>query len=324
MTRRYSKMLVTGGAGFIGSHLVDHLLKKNMEVTVVDNLSFGNIENIRHHRNREGFHFVKGDIRDVRLVKRLVKGVEVVFHEAALASILLSVQDPIFANDVNVTGTLNLLKAAADCGVRRFVFASSAAVYAETSPLEKREEGPLDPKSPYGVSKLAGENYAKAFYELYGLETVSLRYFNVYGPRQRVDLNGQYGSVITIFLNRLLRNMSPRVFGDGEQTRDFVYVKDVVQANMLAMTSKSAVGDCFNVGTGTRISINHVAQALKDAINKKDIKNVHTDPIPGEVKHGCADISKARRILNYAPSVSFDEGLKDLVDWYTSNLQLSV
>jgi UDP-glucose 4-epimerase len=318
MTKRYSKILVTGGAGFIGSHIVDRLLEEDFEVIVIDNLEFGKMENIAHHQNEKNFHFVRGDIRNWQFVNETMKDVDAVFHEAALASVALSVQDPILTNEVNVSGTLHLLKAAADLGVKRFVYASSAAVYGETRTPEKREDEASSPKSPYGVSKLAAEKYAKSFFEVYGLETVSLRYFNVYGPRQSVDLKGQYGSVITIFLSRLLRNMSPIIFGDGEQTRDFVYVKDVAQANVLAMTSKNAVGECFNIGTGTRISVNQVAQVLKSLINKKEIKNVYADPRPGDIRHGYADISKAKRMLNYIPKFSFEKGIADLVKWYNS------
>jgi len=318
---KYQKILVTGGAGFIGSHIVDKLMEKGFEVTVFDNLDTGHIENIESHQGKQDFHFIKGDIRDFNLVKKFMKDVDAVFHEAALASVTLSVQNPILSNDINVTGTLNLLKASLDLGVKRFIYASSAAVYGDTKTPEKREDMMTNPKSPYGISKLAAENYVKIFHKLYGLETVSLRYFNVYGPRQRFDLQCAYGGVITIFTNRLLRNMPPVIFGDGEQTRDFVYIRDVVEANMLALDRKNAAGEAFNIGTGLNVSVNRIAETLKDILNKRELKNVHADPRPAEGRHGYANISKAEKILGFHPKVSIKDGLVKLVDWY-KNLSL--
>lgn len=316
MTKRYSRAMITGGGGFIGSHLVDSLLKKGLEVTVLDNLDTGHLSNITSNLDKRQVHFVKGDIRNLKLIRASMKDIDLVFHEAALASVTLSVKDPILVNDINLTGTLNLLKAATDLGVKRFIYASSAAVYGDTQAPQKREDMVLNPRSPYGISKLAAEHYVRVFYRLYGLETVSLRYFNVYGPRQRFDLQSAYGGVITIFTNRLLQNMSPIVFGDGEQTRDFVYVEDVVDANMLAMDSKNAVGEAFNVGTGLNISVNKVAETLKQIMNKKDLKNVYADPRPADGRHGYADISKAEELLGFHPRIGIDEGLMNLVDWY--------
>jgi nucleoside-diphosphate-sugar epimerase len=322
-SKKLQKILVTGGLGFIGSHIVDRLLCEGYEVTVLDNLSTGKIENIIHNRHHKGLEIVKGDIRDSNLVKKAMKGADVVFHEAALASVALSVKNPLLTNDVNVSGTLNILKTAADLHVKRLIFASSAAVYGETRSFKKKEDDVPNPTSPYGVSKLAGEKYARSFSELYGLETVSLRYFNVYGPRQNYNLQAQYGGVITIFLNQLFRNMSPTIYGDGEQTRDFVYVKDIVQANLLAMESKNAIGESFNIASGIRTSVNRIAETLKDALGKKNTKNLYLDPRLGDLKHGYANISKAKKMLNYVPSVSFEEGIADLVDWYTKNRQSS-
>lgn len=313
MARQYSRILVTGGAGFIGSHLVDRLIAEGSEVTVLDNFDTGKLDNVSGHKN---LRIVKGDIRDYALIRRTVEDVDAVFHEAALVSTVLSVQDPLVANEINVTGTLNLLKASSDLGVKRFMYASSAAVYGNTSIPRKKEDMPLDPASPYGMSKLAAEKYAKIFYELYGLETVSLRYFNVYGPRQRFDEKWAYGGVITIFLDRLLKNMPPVVHGDGEQTRDFVYVKDVVEANMLALKKSSAAGEVFNIGTSKRITVNKVAQILKEMTNRENLRNVYANSRPGDVRHGYADISKAERVLNYAPKFSIEQGLTELVNWY--------
>jgi nucleoside-diphosphate-sugar epimerase len=318
MSKRISKILVTGGAGFIGSHLVDRLLSEDYQVIVLDNLSCGDLKNISYPQNKN-FRFLRGDIRNFGQVKAAVRDVDAVFHEAALVSVTQSVQDPILANSINVTGTLNVLKASADSGVKRLMFASSAAVYGESSTPEKIEDGVLSPLSPYGISKLAAENYTRSFYEVYGLETVSLRYFNVYGPRQSFDISNAYGGVITIFLNRLLRNMPPIIYGQGDQTRDFVYVEDIVEANMLALKTKNAAGDYFNIGSGGRVSVTHIAEALKRLLKKENIQNTYADARPGEVKHTYANIEKARRILGYCPRFSFDEGLAKLVGWYSKN-----
>ena len=235
MAKSYSKILVTGGAGFIGSHIVDRLLNEGFEVTVIDNLSTGQISNLAHNLDKKELQFVKGDIRDWSLVKKTMKNVDAIFHEAAIVSVPLSIQNPILTKDVNVNGTLNLLKACLECGVKRFIFASSAAVYEGSSSPQKNEDLSTNPISPYGVSKLAAEHYIRSFYKLYGLETTSLRYFNIYGPRQSYDKKSQSGGVISVFLNKLLENMQLIINGDGEQTRDFVYVHDIVEANMLAL-----------------------------------------------------------------------------------------
>jgi UDP-glucose 4-epimerase len=315
----YSRVLVTGGSGFIGSHLVDRLLKEGFNVVVIDNLDTGGLEKIARHHTSKRFCFIKGDIRDFNLVKETIKDVDVVFHEAALASVTLSVKDPILANEVNVTGTLNLLKASSDLGVKRFIYASSAAVYGDTRSPRKREDMTPNPGSPYGISKLAAENYVRIFFKLYGLETVSLRYFNVYGSRQRFDLQFAYGGVITIFTNRLLEDMPPIVFGNGEQTRDFVYVTDVVEANMLALKGKNAVGETFNIGTGLSISVNQVAETLKEIMNKKELKNIRAPSRPADSQHVYADINKAQRILGFHPKVSLKDGLTQLVEWYRNS-----
>jgi len=317
MAHKHENILVTGGAGFIGSHIVDRLMEEGFDVTVIDNLDTGRLENIAHHENKKEFHFVRGDIRDFDLVKETMRDIDAVFHEAALASVTRSVKNPILTNDINVGGTLNLLKASSDLGVKRFVFASSAAIYGDAeSPLKKEDMVP-NPTSPYGVSKLAAENYVRVFYRAYGLETVCLRFFNVYGPRQNVDIHGSYGGAISIFINRILKRLPPIIYGDGKQTRDFVYVKDVVEANMQALKKKNASGEVFNISTGKKISVNQVAEALKDIMNRKDLKTVHTDPRPTDIRHGYADISKAKQILGYNSKFSIKEGLTELVDWYT-------
>ncbi|MFB3890237.1 MAG: SDR family oxidoreductase [Candidatus Bathyarchaeia archaeon] len=311
-----SKVLVTGGAGFIGSHLVDRLIANHFEVTVLDDLSSGKLKNIPYRRNRN-LSFKRGDIRDLQVVKRILKGIDAVFHEAALVSVTQSIQNPLLANEVNVTGTLNLLKASSELGVKRFIIASSAAVYGESSTPLKKEDMPTTPSNPYGITKLASENYARICYKLYGLETVCLRYFNVYGPRQSFDIEHAYGGVIVLFLNRLLQNKPPIVYGDGEQTRDFVYVQDVVEANMLALSSKSAVGESINVGSGVATSVNRIAQTLKALVKKEKLENVYEKPRSGDVRCSLADLTKAQSLLRYCPKHSLEEGLAALVNWKT-------
>jgi nucleoside-diphosphate-sugar epimerase len=316
---KFSRILVTGGAGFIGSHIVNRLIAGGSEVTVFDNFSSGKMQNLEDVTNKERLRVIKGDICDTEAARVALKGMEAVFHEAAYVSITGSVKDPILANEINVNGTLNLIKAACDVGVKRFVFASSAAVYGEDLPPEKNEDMILEPSNPYGITKLAGESYVKAFWKLYGLETVALRYFNVYGPKQRFDINCAYGGAITIFLNRILRNLPPVIYGNGEQTRDFVSVHDVVEANMLALTCKNAVGKAFNIGSGSRVSINQVAEVLKKSLGKPQLVNIYEPARVGDVKHGYADISKSKSILGFVPRYSFEKGIASLVQWYSAN-----
>jgi len=306
---------VTGGAGFVGSHLVDRLLAEGFEVRVIDDLSGGCLENLSGAFGREGFSFVKGDIRNLNLVKKLLKGVDVVFHEAAFISVALSVKDPLLTNDVNVSGTLNLLKASVDANVKRFVYASSCAVYGEKSSPIVTEKDPADPISPYSVSKLAAETYVRTFYKVYGLKTTSLRCFNIYGPRQSFDVGNPYCGVVTIFLNRLQKNMPLTIYDDGKQTRDFAHVKDVVDAYLLAMNCDSAVGEVFNIGRGKSTSINELADTLGNIMHKK-VKKEYADPRPGEIRHSRANIDKAKQILHFNPKVSLKKGLKELVDWH--------
>jgi nucleoside-diphosphate-sugar epimerase len=313
MLHKYQKLLVTGGAGFIGSHIVDRLLNEGLGVTVIDNLDTGSLKNIAHHQDNKEFRFIKGDIRDFNLVKKTMKDIDAVFHEAALANVSLSVQNPVLANDVNVAGTLNLLKTSLDLGVKRFIYASSAAVYGYTPPDRKSEDMTTDPVSPYGVSKLAAEYYVRLFHKLYNLNTVSLRYFNVYGPRQRCDIGCNYGGVIAIFIRKLLENMPLMIYGDGEQTRDFVYVQDVIEANMLALKNRNAIGQVFNIGTGRRTSINRLAELLKEIMGKRHIRNTYADPRPSDLRHGYAGTTKAEKILGYNSRFSLKEGLVELL-----------
>lgn len=313
MTSKHSSILVTGGAGFIGSHLVDRLLKDGFNITVLDDLSTGKLDNLASHKDKENFHFIRGDIRDSDLVKRALKDVDAVFHAAALVSVSRSVEDPILTNEVNVTGTLNLLKACLDSNIKRFIFSSSTAIYGDTKTLPISEDIVPQPISPYAVSKLAAENYTQVFYEVYGLETVCLRYFNVYGPRQEY---GPYSGVITIFINRLKHGEPPIVYGDGEQTRDFVEVQDVVEANMLALRKRDAVGQIFNIATGLPTTVNRLAELLQEIVGRTELKPVHAKPRLGDIRYNHADIGKARKILGYEPKVSLKAGLTRLVEWW--------
>jgi nucleoside-diphosphate-sugar epimerase len=310
----FSEILVTGGAGFIGSHIVDRLLKEGFKVRVLDNLSTGEKKNLAQHQNKKTFQFIEGDIRNLELVKKAVRGVDAVIHEAALVSVTRSVENPLLSNEINVTGTLNLLKASADAHVKRFVLASSCAVYGDTETLPNHEKLAPKPLSPYAVDKLAAENYAKVFYDVFGLETVSLRYFNVYGPRQKY---GPYSGVISIFINCLLENKFPTIYGGGEQTRDFVNVEDVVEANMLALARREAVGEVFNISTGEPITINKITETLQKIMGKSLLKPVHAEPRPGDIKHSYGDITKARRNLGYKPKVQLEKGLSELVKSYS-------
>jgi UDP-glucose 4-epimerase len=316
-----TKILVTGGAGFIGCHLVDRLLSQGFAVTVLDDFSSGRMQNISHHKKAKDFQVVHGDVRNTELLKNVVKDVDAVFHEAALVDAALSVKEPFLFNDVNVVGTLSLLRACADSGVKRFVFASSAAVYGNSKPVKKKEDMVLTPISPYGVTKLAAENYVRVFSELYGLETVSLRCFNVYGTRQSVG--SSYGGVITAFLSRLLIGQAPIIFGDGKQSRDFVNVDDVVSANLLALKGKSAIGEVFNIGSGTSTTIYELTKMLRHLTNKGNLEPVFTEPRVGDIRHCLADIGKAKRLLGFLPKIKFREGLSRLLGEYR-NIKNSV
>jgi UDP-glucose 4-epimerase len=305
-----SKVLVTGGAGFIGSHTVDKLLDEGLGVVVLDNLRSGNLENLKPHIGEGNCRFVQGDVRDFGLVKDLVRDVDCVVHSAALISVPESIKNPVLTNDVNVNGALNLLKACVDFDVKRFVYASSCAVYGNAESLPIKEACPARPESPYGVSKLVAENYARKYHEDFGLETVCLRYFNVYGPRQ---VYSDYSGVITQFISRLAKGLPLVIFGDGEQTRDFVHVQDVVEANMLALKNGGVAGETFNIGTGVATTINQLANILLEVADKKHLKLNHSKPRRGDINHSVADISKAKAQLDYNPKVSLKEGLEELI-----------
>lgn len=306
------KVLVTGGAGFIGSHLVDKLLEIGYQVRVLDNFSTGKEENLA--TNFSDIELIKGDICDEGAIKKAVRGIDYIFHQAALGSVPRSIDDPITTHECNTTGTLKLLVAARDAGVRRLIYASSSSVYGNTPILPKIETMHSSPRSPYALSKLSGEIYCQLFTSLYGLETVSLRYFNVFGPRQ--DEHSQYAAVIPRFASALLRDQPLTIFGDGKQTRDFTYIENVVEANMLSMLApKSATGEAFNIACGAHYSIDDLSKELSTTLNIP-AKIVYQNARSGDVQDSYADISKAANLINYLPKVSFSEGLTKTAKWF--------
>jgi len=305
------KVLVTGGAGFIGSHLVDKLMLDGHEVVVLDDLSSGSLKNIEHHLDEPGFRFVKGDIRHARTVEKALEGVDAVIHEAAIASVPLSIKDPALTNEVNIFGTLNLLEVSLRAKVKRFVYASSCAVYGAASELPISEDVPLKPLSPYASSKLAAEERCKVFHENYGLETIRLRYFNVYGPRQAAS---EYAGVMLKFLERIRRDQPPVIFGDGEQTRDFVYIGDVVEATLLALDREGAAGEVFNIGTGEATTIKKLCEIFLKLTGKTHLKPIYMDAKPGDIRHSQADITKAMKLLGYRPKVSLELGVRGFLN----------
>jgi UDP-glucose 4-epimerase len=303
-TLRLVRVLVTGGGGFIGSHLAERLVERGDEVRVLDSFATGRRENLAHLPDAE---IVEGDVQSFERAHHAVRGCDAVLHQAALPSVPRSIQDPLTTHAVNVTGTLNVLLAARDAGVKRVVYASSSSVYGSNPHLPKREEQAVAPISPYAVSKLAGEGFCRSFTTIYGLECVSLRYFNVFGPRQ--DPLSQYAAVIPKFIAAALEGTRPVVFGDGEQSRDFTFIDNVVEANLLALQSEAGAGEVFNAACGERVSLNDVLRLLSE------IAGVALDPDhqagrPGEVRDSQADIARARETFGYEPSVSFAEGLR--------------
>ena len=300
-TARY---LVTGGAGFIGSHIAEALLGARESVRIFDNLATGRESNLTALEERA--QFVQGDLRDLASVRAAMQGVEVVFHQGALASVPRSIADPIGSLETNINGTQNVLLAARDTGVRRVVYASSSSIYGNTPTLPKHEQMQPHPVSPYAIHKLTGELLCQAFTSIYKLETVALRYFNVFGPRQ--DPTSEYAAVIPRFLTALIHKRRPIVFGDGEQTRDFTYIANVVQANLLAATSRAAVGYAMNIGCGEQVSLNTVLHLAGELLGvTPDVE--YREPRPGDVRDSLADISLAQRLLGYKPTIGFGEGL---------------
>jgi UDP-glucose 4-epimerase len=309
--------LVTGGAGFIGCNIVRELLARGGKVRVLDNFSTGHRKNLEDVAS--DVEILEGDIRSFHIVQQAVKGVEVVFHEGALPSVPRSIADPITSNEVNVGGTLNVLHAAVDAGVRRVVFASSSSIYGN-APCEVKEETlPPMPLSPYAVSKLAGEAYFQVFHRIYGLETVALRYFNVFGPHQ--DPDSPYSAVIPLFIRSFREGRAPFINGSGEQSRDFTYVANVVHGNLLAADAPDAPGRVINVACNGSVTVNHLASEIARLVGRPDITPVHRDSRPGDVMHSCASIALAERLLGYTPVVPFSDGLARTVSWFGDGLR---
>ncbi len=310
-----ARCLVTGGAGFIGSHLAEHLVQEGMQVRVLDDLSTGSLENLEPFGR--GIEFKQGDVRDLDTLLEVVSDVDVVFHLAAEVSVPKSVEDPLETGMVNDTGTLQVLEAARRAGVKRVVFASTCAVYGDLPELPKGEDMATRPLSPYAASKLNGETYACLFNDLYGLETACLRYFNVYGPKQ--DPASPYSGVISIFMDKAARGEIPNIYGDGEQYRDFVYVADVVQANLRAAFSEGTAGLVVNVGTGSSVTINQLWQLIAKLAGV-EFAPTREPERPGDIRESIANISRAREMLDYEPKYSFLEGLERTWEWYRTRI----
>ena len=318
MSNSSGRILVTGGAGFIGSHIVERLIKEDCEVGVIDNLSTGSESNIATHIRAKKVRLFNCDISDFAGVSEIVQEYETIIHEAALVSVSRSVEDPATVNSVNVDGSLNLLKAAVDSKVQKFIFASSSSVYGDSETLPKKESMTTNPISPYGVSKLTAENYCTTFARVYGLKTVSLRYFNVYGPRQK---SGPYSGVIPIFVKKVLSGEAPAVNGDGNQIRDFTYVDDVVQANILCLKKSVRPGEVYNVAAGKTISINDLASRIIELVGKSNLVPVHGPERNGDIRASYADITKISHDLGYKPRFTMKEGLEKVIDWFLSGNQ---
>jgi nucleoside-diphosphate-sugar epimerase len=302
--------VVTGGAGFIGSHLAEELIRRGHRVRVADSLVTGKRANLEHIPQAE---FLEGDLADPDVARRAVAGCEFVLHQAAIPSVPRSVQDPITSNQANVDATLNVLVAAREAGVRRVVFAGSSSVYGNAPTLPKHEAMIPNPLSPYALQKLVGEQYLQLFTKLYGLETVSIRYFNVFGPRQ--DPSSPYSGVISVFATAVLENRSPTIYGDGGQTRDFTYIENVVDGVLRACEAPDASGEVINVATGGRMSLNELYREMK-RITGATVDPTYAEPREGDVRDSQADISKAKALLGYEPVVTFEEGLRRTIEWY--------
>jgi UDP-glucose 4-epimerase len=307
------KILVTGGAGFIGSHLVDALVTGGNQVTVMDNLSSGKLENIRHHLTKDNFKFVQGDVTDIEQVRELVRKNEIVFH-LAVQCLRVSLSDPYLVHDVNATGSLNVCQAARESGIEKLIYCSSSEVYGTAKITPMNEDHALEPTTPYGASKLAGEAYARSYFLTYGLPVVIVRPFNTYGPREHLE--GPYGEVIPRFILRIMNNQPPVIFGDGKQTRDFTNVKDIVKGFVLAGESELLNGETINIAAGKEVSINQIAHTIIKLLKKNDgLKPSYMEARPGDVRRHYADISKARKILNFKPQIDIETGIEQYIQW---------
>jgi len=317
MSAGESFYLVTGGAGFIGSNLVELLLSKSLSVKVIDNFSTGKWDNLRSLQKKfsDRLQIVEGDIRNLPFLEKEFLGSQGIFHLAAIPSVQQSVNDPLTCHDANITGTLNVLLAARNQGVPRVVFASSCAIYGDSPELPKQEGMPSHPLSPYAVHKATGEQYARLFYTLYGLETYCLRFFNVFGPQQ--DPRSDYAAVIPRFIERMINKQKPIIYGDGEQTRDFIYVGDIVAANWAAMTAKAGSGEIFNIGTGQSHSLNELFRCLRNILQYQ-MDPQYESARPGDVRLSYADVDKAKRVLQFTASTDFETGLRNTLQWFQS------
>jgi len=316
-----SKVLVTGGAGFIGSNIIEKLLKQDNFVVCLDNLATGKMSNIEAFTNNKNFRFINGDIRDIKTCEKACKGIDIVLHQAALGSVPRSIKDPVTTNQVNIDGFINMLIAARDNKVKRFVYASSSSVYGDSKELPKHENKIGNPLSPYAVTKSVNELYAKVFGNLYGMETIGLRYFNVFGKNQ--DPDGAYAAVFPKFISTLIKHKAPVIFGDGTQSRDFTYIANVVQANELAATTSNpdAINTVFNIAYGKSISLNEITSELIKVLSDFDSKINEINPVygplrQGDIKDSLASIDKAKRLLGYMPAYNVHDGLKLAVKWY--------
>ena len=317
MKLKNRKVLVTGGAGFVGSHLTEALIEKGCEVTILDNLSDGFLENIANAQESGEVTFIKGDVRNTETCLKATADVDLVFHKAAQINPVLAVENPALDFEINARGTLNMLDAARKNGVKKFVFASTN-VYANPKYLPVDEKHPIDLLSPYAASKLSGEAYCIVYNNTYGLKTVRLRYTNIYGPRQRTTKNES--GVITIFIGRILKGMRPMIFGDGQQTRDFIYVSDVVQANILAAESEHSKGEVFNIGSGKETSIVSLADIIRKITKREDLTTEWGPERAADFKRCAADISKANKTFGFTPKVNLEIGLKKTIDWWRKSI----
>ena len=308
-----SKVLVTGGAGFIGSNLTEALLKMGHQVRVFDNFSTGKKGNLIFDGAYPFLEVVEGDVCDFTVCQKAMEGIEYAFHQAALPSVQRSVEDPMASNAVNTGGTLNLLVSARDAGVRLVIYAASSSAYGDTPTLPKKEEMVPTPLSPYALQKFVGEEYCRLFFQLYGLETISLRYFNIFGPKQ--DPNSIYSAVIPRFIDALVSGRAPIIYGDGEQSLDFTYIDNVVHANLLAINIERTHGEVVNVACGRRVSLNQFVKILQDIIGTH-VPSLYEEPRKGDVRHSLADIKRGKAILNYEPRVGIEEGLRRTVEFF--------
>lgn len=313
-----TKFLITGGAGFIGSNLCEALLKRGHFVRCLDDLSTGKEENIQPFLENPNFEFIKGDIRDLETCMNACKNIDYVSHQAAWGSVPRSIEMPLVYEEINIKGTLNMLEAARQNNVKKFVYASSSSVYGDEPTLPKKEGREGNLLSPYALTKRTNEEYARLYTKLYGLETIGFRYFNVFGRRQ--DPDGAYAAVIPKFVKNLLENEAPTINGDGSQSRDFTYIENVIEANLKGMQApREAAGEAFNIAYGGQVNLNELYQKLSELLNKK-IEPVYGPERAGDIKHSNADIGKARKLLKYAPDYSFERGIELTIEWYRENL----